>query len=119
MAGRVGGRPQFDDPHVVVERRREMHGDWCRAADSVDCGRQRRGVVHNQQVARFQVVAEIGEPAVGNAIRGRDHQLDAVAGDTVRLGWLDRVGSRSALEVGAWHRDGHASAPMASMSSAR
>ena len=29
LRGRVGGGPQFDDPDVVVECGREMHGDWC------------------------------------------------------------------------------------------
>jgi hypothetical protein len=119
LRGRVRRRPQFDDPDVVVECGREMHGDWCGTADTVDGSRERRGVVHNQQVARGEVVAEVGESAVHDATRRGDHQPDAVAADTVRLGRLDGIRRGWALEMRARFRKDHASAPTVNRSCAR
>jgi hypothetical protein len=118
VSGRVGARPQLDDPHVVVERGREVHGDACCAPDTVDGGRKCRGVVHDQQVAGREVIAEVGESAVRDASRRGDHQLDAVTGDTVCLGRLNGIQCRRAFEMRARLRESHVSAPSGNKSCA-
>ena len=84
--GRVGGRPHLDHPFAVVEPGRDVQDDRRAAQGRVDLAGDRRRVVDDQHVPGAQVVGQVPEPHVVDAVRGPDQQAHLVPGQPAGLG---------------------------------
>ena len=108
----IGGGTDLDDPGAVAQVHRHVHHDVGPVGESrVRLAGDRLGGVDDDEVAGFQVVGEVAEVRVPNAVAVSDEQLDLVAGDAPRLGRRGRraLPRRGEAGTGADVDDRHAS----------
>ena len=120
-AGAVGAA-DLDDPPVVVElgsSRCEVHPDVSAVlAGGGDCGRDRRGDVDHDHVARLEQLGQLGEDVMADHLvaASRDEEPHPVAGESASLRRLVSLERRPELE----RERGHAgTAPRSRVGSSR